>query len=85
MTLYEKVTLSDVDFTIEGVGVYPNPATDKVYFKNINGTKNIRIFDVNGRVIKEQVLESNELSIESLSNGLYFLEINGQVKKLLKK
>ena len=82
---YLQGTASVNDFNSTVFSIYPNPAKDKVYINNLNGTKNIRIFDINGRVIKEQVIESNELSIESLSNGLYFLEINGQVKKLLKK
>ena len=54
-------------------------------FVTLGTKKDIRIFDINGRMVNAHTIESDELSINHLNNGLYFLEINGQVKKLIKK
>lgn len=83
--ILQTSALSVNNFNKEDIIFYPNPANDKIYFKNIDGTKNIRIFDINGREINKYTTDQNELSLKNLSNGFYFMEINGTVKKLIKQ
>jgi len=64
---------------------YPNPAKDIINFINIDGKKEIKIFDINSKQILKKTINSNELSIEKLKPGFYFMEINGQYKKLIKE
>jgi hypothetical protein len=64
---------------------FPNPAKDMIRFKNLDGKKEIKIFDINSKQVLHKIIESNELSIKSLTPGFYFLEINGQYKKLIKE
>jgi hypothetical protein len=64
---------------------FPNPANDMIRFKNLDGKKEIKIFDINSKQVLKKTIESNELSIKSLTPGFYFLEINGQYKKLIKE
>ncbi|MBT7135094.1 MAG: T9SS type A sorting domain-containing protein, partial [Polaribacter sp.] len=47
--------------------------------------KQIRIFDINSKQVLKKELKSNELSIKNLKPGFYFLEVNGQFKKLIKE
>jgi hypothetical protein len=56
-----------------------------IRFKNLDGKKEIKIFDINSKQVLHKIIESNELSIKSLTPGFYFLEINGQYKKLIKE
>ncbi|MEZ7876962.1 MAG: T9SS type A sorting domain-containing protein, partial [Polaribacter sp.] len=63
----------------------PNPAKDIINFINIDGKKEIKIFDINSKQILKKTINSNELSIEKLKPGFYFMEINGQYKKLIKE
>jgi len=49
------------------------------------GKKDIRIFDINSKQIFKKTIHSNELSIRNLKPGLYFLQVNGQFKKLIKQ
>jgi len=56
-----------------------------IHFTNLNGKKDIRIFDINSKQVLEKIIDSNELSIRSLNPGLYFLQVNGQFKKLIKQ
>ena len=64
---------------------FPNPANDMIRFNNLDGKKEIKIFDINSKQVLKKTIESNELSIRSLTPGFYFLEINGQYKKLIKE
>jgi len=49
------------------------------------GKKQIRIFDINTKQVLKKEIETNELSIKNLKPGFYFLEVNGQYKKLIKE
>ena len=64
---------------------FPNPTNDKIYFSNLEGEKVIRIFDINSKQVFKKTIDTNELSIKKLKSGFYFLEINGQYKKLIKE
>ncbi len=64
---------------------FPNPTNDKIYFSNLEGEKVIRIFDINSKQVLKKTIDTNELSIKNLKSGFYFLEINGQYKKLIKE
>jgi hypothetical protein len=43
------------------------------------------IRDINGRLISQIKTHLNEFSVGELNQGFYFLEINGQTKKFIKK
>lgn len=63
--------------TIEGLSVYPNPATgDRVYITTkYNDDKEITIFDVLGKKVLQTILSSRELNISSLTPGVYIIQI----------
>jgi len=61
--------------------VYPNPANDFVMIKSedqINA--NVSIYDITGKLLLSKSLRSshNQLALNSLAPGTYFLEINGE-------
>jgi hypothetical protein len=78
-------TASLNDFENGQVVLYPNPAQNVINIKNSIGDKTIRIFDINGRLVHQTKTASNALSITELNQGFYFLEINGQTEKFIKK
>lgn len=63
-----------------GISVYPNPASDKIYFRS-NGKeiKNpvIELYDLTGRLIATQ-RNSNELDLPKVANGIYTVRISGE-------
>lgn len=71
------------------ISIYPNPATDIIYLKNIQKPESYTIYDISGRMITKDFLHSNTISIESLSSGNYILHIITQGKshtfKFIKK
>ncbi len=76
-----SVTATDdnelVDFTI-----YPNPTTDKIYFKtSLNYNEmSYSVFDINGKLVDRGNVPTNELDVSQLPSGSYVLsiEIDGQ-------
>lgn len=63
--------------SIEGLNIYPNPvSTDRVYITSKNmQSKEIQIYDVLGKKILQTVISGKELSISSLTPGVYIIKI----------
>lgn len=78
----------DTTYTITFVGleelhsyinVFPNPVTDHLKIKHTTeGIMTIRLLDVSGKLIKEEVSADNQILIEmqEFTKGIYFLEIS---------
>lgn len=104
---YEAEDTTDVENTssieekqeIGLIGIYPNPAKDKlsVHFIGSNfGIHNIRIIDLNGKIALQQNVENEainssikQFSISDLKKGMYILQISDEkgnkvVSKFLK-
>ncbi|MFC0605497.1 DUF7619 domain-containing protein [Winogradskyella pulchriflava] len=86
-TVQENLGVNDYDrFEFN---LYPNPAEDVVTVTSNISLDTIRIFDVNGRLIKtvnsiSQDFE-NSINVSSLTSGLYFIELkSGTSLKTLK-
>ena len=66
--------------------VFPNPASDYVTLKGINGkSANVWIYDLNGKEIKSSTLDltmNTQLSVQELNAGIYLIKVldsNGQL------
>ncbi|RMA57135.1 FG-GAP-like repeat-containing protein [Ulvibacter antarcticus] len=75
--------LAVTQFEIEGLRLFPNPASDVLNF-SLKGLENkpVTIIDLNGKVIKNTSISSeNDINVSSLDSGVYFvqLEIEKQV------
>lgn len=66
--------------------VYPNPSYGSVYVEQpeLSGTVKMNVYDLNGKVLKKEVLRQNttEVNLQSLPKGSYIiaLEKNGVIK-----
>ncbi|TVQ84837.1 MAG: T9SS C-terminal target domain-containing protein [Bacteroidetes bacterium] len=71
----EETSVSEINN--ESFVVYPNPATDVIYFDLPSGKNEIFIYNVTGsKVIKTDNLEiSGKINVESLPAGIYFLKL----------
>jgi hypothetical protein len=67
--------------------IYPNPASDKLYIQTSDDIANANVFDISGKLVISKVLQGgdNEIDISSLKSGMYFININGEVNKFIKK
>ena len=69
----------------KGFAIYPNPATTE-FRVNVNGDANVKIFDMTGRCVKDvNVVDDATVDIKDLNTGVYFVNVNGRVEKLVVK
>jgi hypothetical protein len=66
------------DMPIAQSGIYPNPAKDKitVQLNELNGTANISVTDINGKMVMQQRSAdvTTELNISKLPSGIYMVK-----------
>jgi hypothetical protein len=78
--------LSSSSFSLTGVKMYPNPATDILTIQSENEelTK-VSIVDLNGRTVKEVSNNFSQISLGNLAKGIYMVTIEaGSAKKVEK-
>ena len=70
--------IEDVKFAIT-----PNPAKSTVNVR-LNGNAQVRIFDMTGRCVKDvNATDNATINVEDLNKGVYFVNVNGKVEKLV--
>jgi ELWxxDGT repeat protein len=58
--------------------IYPNPATDKLYFKVEGKVAHVKIYDLTGRLVKVEAQPAgNSINVGSLQKGIYKVLISG--------
>jgi len=67
--------------------VYPNPATDFIRISNgIDAIENVTITDLNGRIVKQTILDANQqINISDLAQGVYILNATSNGKTITEK
>ena len=78
-------TASIIDISVQNFAFYPNPATSQLTFiGNLDGEL-AQVFDVLGRKQLSKAIVNNKLNVDKLDDGVYFLKVQDQVKKLIIK
>ena len=80
--------LSSEDFSSENkVLLYPNPVKNTLFLTSKNNIDSIIVYDIQGRKIQDNIVNSNELRLDTngLIKGCYFIEIIFQNEKMTKK
>lgn len=78
------VSLSDIETS--QIILYPNPANRFIRFSGeyIDKYTNWRIYDTKGKCLKQGIARINQqVSISDLSSGIYFVEVNHNLHKLI--
>ena len=72
-------TLSNTDSnTSDFISFYPNPATDYIFFKD---QRNWTVYTISGKKVLSGNSEKANISV--LNSGMYLIQVNGEMKKLL--
>lgn len=68
-------------------GVWPLPATDRIYVACHKVQIDIQIFDINGRLMQSGALHqgNNAIDISAFPAGIYLLRAEGTTKKIVKR
>lgn len=77
-------SLDDLE-DLTAVKVYPNPAKDILWIENLPEGAEAKLFDTRGRVIEHIVHGEDEISLNSLSKGIYILQLSSdEIVKTIK-
>jgi Secretion system C-terminal sorting domain len=72
------------DLTRPTISVYPNPASEFISVNHEESVKNIYVFNLVGRKMKNFEVEKGErYEIGDLPNGLYVIQLIGKDSKVL--
>jgi len=81
-----NVISSDTEVELKAAfKIFPNPASDFISIETDVSIKQVRLFDLQGKLILQQQSESKLLNVGFLKNGIYLLEINSEEGKVVKK
>ena len=70
----------------ERIGIYSNPVSDSFQLTGITDATEITIFDASGNaVINKVVSPSENIAVDNLPAGMYFVQVAGKTLKLMKK
>ena len=68
--------------TFKTITVYPNPVKNTIMIKGVN-VNSLKLFNINNQVVKSG--NKNELNVNQLSNGTYYLVIETKSNTIVKK
>lgn len=74
------IPLSTPENAIEGLRIYPNPATDVVFVTSNSGAmKNVQLFDLSGKKVLD-VHTTSSFQVNALANGIYVMKVTEEGK-----
>lgn len=82
----DGTSLSVKNLQKQGVSIYPNPATDRIYV-DVNSNAIVEVFSILGeQVIRTQISDKNTaISLQDLNSGVYMVKITHKGKATAKK
>jgi hypothetical protein len=83
---FDFANLSIENFMSKKINIFPNPTSEFIEFSVIFQNTEIKIYDLNGRVVKKMKLKnSNKLNISDLQKGIYIIQKNKErIGKIIK-
>ncbi len=89
--LFEGVDATGVDDRSAdlGIGIYPNPASDRLHIKSEIVIRSLSIYNISGQLMKEVSVNFDNINIEGLATGMYFIsmetDLGNNTQKLIVK
>jgi len=73
---FYSLNVQEIEKQQASFSVFPNPAKDVVYISGeVNNMQSFKVFDMNGRVVKNGAITQTDLNVSDLKTGVYLLEI----------
>ena len=78
------IPTSIIDYN-NNITVYPNPASNTITLQGIlNKNNSYKVISIDGKVLKNEILNKSKIDISFLKKGIYFLECENQKIKIIK-
>ena len=79
----------NIEFVENNFTICPNPASSEVKISSaMNGEANVIIYDITGRCVKDvrvDNISNATINVSDINKGVYFINVNGKVEKLIIK
>lgn len=85
--LHKNTVLSNETFSASSISMYPNPAKDLVSINAFDTIDSVSVINVLGQIVLTKVVNSNNFSLDisELKSGQYFLSLESNDAKVVKK
>lgn len=81
---YSPMSLTNlIEPSDNAIKVFPNPVVNTLQISNVEGEIYVKVYDLNGILLLQTTQKTIDFSI--YKSGLYLLDINGQMIKIVKK
>ena len=76
VTIVEDVNTSVTTVTREQLVLFPVPTADLLFISgDYNVNQPVRVFDMNGKLVKQAVVNGNHITVGGLTPGMYVVEV----------
>lgn len=59
----------------QSISLYPNPASDKIYFNGLTHSMHVRMMDLTGKIVREKTIAGQEeIDVSDLAKGTYVIQ-----------
>ena len=84
---FDQAPLNVESIKTEDIFIYPNPASDRLYFDMPNNiaVEKIEIYDAIGKRVLSSQVNNNSVDVFNLTSGIYFVKINVEGSQITKK
>ena len=79
------LSTSNVEARNTELNLYPNPATDIVYFSSLEDIKAVQVYTINGKALNIPVVSNHTLDISTLKQGIYLVQFQLQNNNYISK
>jgi hypothetical protein len=90
--IFRTTTMGTNEFDLQGISVYPNPASDILnigFGENTGRFNSIELFDISGRLVAKQSvsnqLEQAQVDVNTFSSGVYLLKVSSESEQFTTK
>ncbi len=66
------------------IKIYPNPAKEVLHVSNAKSSE-YKIFDISGKLVKSGTLNNGSIDVNSLTKGIYMIQVDKVSKKFIKE
>jgi len=77
-------SVNELENNNQKIEFYPNPASGKLFIKKFHTLKGVRIYNMNGQAVFNEIISDEFLDISSIKTGIYIIEftvLNGTITK----
>lgn len=67
------------------INIFPIPSSQFILIDGLEGETNYKIFDLASQLVRSGIVQEDKITIEELSKGIYFIQLEMDNKKIIKK